>query len=320
MKRILTLAVIYIASMFLGMVVFATLFMFSCNLTSFVTGVESSFFSVHFFMTGLFLSVPLVCILVHLLFVFYQIRHPQKQILSLVVYVVLGALSWLVVIPADLKLISRYESDTISSRVEASSAGVFRKEESGVYYYSRITEDGRADGIFFDTTGYLGKEGVVVPLYDVSVKNESAFPYSDILIKNSLQPSKLVTYPLAVYNSLLTSALYSSSLGFLAWLAFASMGLALLSAYGLQFGSSWKLANVSFVICTAIVILFVNFLYYMNVMPDIFKEIAVKLSELTGAKDPLIILINLIFTALFTVFGVFMGLYRFGSSNSETEE
>jgi len=58
----------------------------------------------------------------------------------------------------------------------------------------------------------------------------------------------------------------------------------------------------------------------MNIMPDFFKEIAFKLSELTGAKDPLIILINLIITAVFAVFGLFMSLYRFGNSNSEIEE
>lgn len=320
MKRILTFAVIYLAAMFLGTLVFATLFMFSCNLSSFVTGVESSFFSVHFFVTGVLLSVPLVCIMVHLLFVFYQIRHPAKHILSFIVYVLFGALTWLVVIPTDLKLIARYESDAISPRVEATSAGVFRKEENGIYYYSRVSEKGLADGVFFDTTGYLGKDEVVVPFFDLPVKTESAFPYSDILIKNSLQPPRLVTYPLAVYNSLLTSALYSSSQGFFHWLTFASMGLALLAVYALQFGSSWKLANFTFIIMTGVLILFVNFLYYMNIMPELLKEFAVKLSEFTGAKDPLVILINLIFTTFLTFFGVFMGLYRYGTSNSEIEE
>ncbi|MBR1537723.1 MAG: hypothetical protein IJ630_12405 [Treponema sp.] len=320
MKRILTFAVIYLASIFLGMVIFATLFMLNCNLTSFVTGVQSAFFSLKFFMTGLFFSVPLVCILVQILFIFYLIRHPSQQILSFILYVIFGAVSWLVLIPTDLHLIHKYDSDTYSSRVEASSAGVFRKEASGVFYYSRIDENGKAEGLFLDTTGYFGQEGAVVPLYDYTVKTESAFPYSDILIKNSLEPSKIVTYPLSVYNALLTAALYSSSLGFLAWLAFASLGLALLSVYGVQFASSWKLANVIFVICSCIAILFINFLYYMNIMPDFFKEIAFKLSELTGVKDPLIILINLIITAVFAVFGLFMSLYRFGNSNSEIEE
>lgn len=321
MKRALYFAVIYLASMFVGTIVFATLFMFSCNLNMFVTGLSVSIFSLHFFMTGVLLSIPLVCILIQILLILYIIRHPKSQVISLIIYSVFGLISWLVIIPMDLKLVSRYESDAISSRIEASSTGIFRKEANGVYYYTRIEEDGTADGLFLDTTGYLGQEGAVVPLFDIPVKNESAFPYSDILIKNSLQPPVLVTYPLSIYNALLTAAQYSSSLGILAWLAFASMGLALLAVYGIQFMSSWKLANVAFVICSAFAILFINYLYYMNILPDILKEIAVKLSGFTGLKDPLIVLINIIIALLCVGIGIFMGIYRLkGVSIMESEE
>ena len=321
MKRALYFAVIYLASMFVGTIVFATIFMFSCNLNMFVTGLPVSFFSLHFFMTGTLLSIPLVCILIQILLILYVIRHPGCQILSLIIYAVFGLVSWIFIIPMDLKLISRYESDVVSSRIVASSTGIFRKESNGVYYYTRINEDGTADGLFIDTTGYTGQEGAVVPLFDIPVKNESAFPYSDILIKNSLQPPLLVTYPLSVYNALLTAAQYSASLGFLAWLAFASMGLALLTIYGTQFLSSWKLANVACVITSAFVILFINYLYYMNILPDILKELAEKLSNLTGLKDPLIVLINVIIALLCTGAGIFMGIYRLrGVSIMESEE
>lgn len=321
MKRVLYFAIIYLASIVIGTLIFATLFMFSCNLNMFVTGLPSSFFSLHFFMTGILLSVPLVCVLIQILLVLYIIRHPKCHILSLIIYALFGLLSWLVFIPIDIKLISRYESDVVSSRVEASSAGVFRKEASGVYYYTRIDDDGSADGLFLDTTGYLGQEGAVLPLFDVSVKNESAFPYSDILIKNSLQPPLLVTYPLSIYNALLTAGSYSSSLGFLAWLAFASMGLALIAVYGIQFLSSWKLANVVSVIVCAFGVLFINYLYYMNILPELLKELSTKLSNLTQIKDPLIILINILITLVFIVFGIFMGIYRLrGSSILESDE
>ncbi len=321
MKRALYFAVIYLASMFVGTVIFATLFMFSCNLNMFVTGLPVSFFSLNYFMTGILLSVPLVCILIQILLILYIIRHPGCQIISLIIYAVFGLLSWLVFIPADLKLIARYESDVVSCRVEAASTGVFRKEANGVYYYTRIDEDGSADGLFLDTTGYLGQEGAVVPLFDIPVKNESAFPYSDILIKNSLQPPVLVTYPLSVYNALLTAAQYSSSLGFLSWLAFASIGLALLTVYGIQFMSSWKLANVTFVICFAVGILFINYLYYMNILPDILKEVAERLANFTGLKDPLIVLINIIIALLCVGIGIFMGIYRLRSGLAmESEE
>lgn len=317
MKRALYFAIIYLAAMLVGTLIFATLFMFSCNLNMFVTGLPVSFFSLHFFMTGVLLSIPLVCILIQILLILYLVRHPKCQLISLIMYSVFGLLSWLFLIPMDLKLISRYESDDLLTRVETSSTGVFRKEANGVYYYTRIGEDGCADGLFFDTSGYLGQEGSVVPLFNLPVKNESAFPYSDILIKNSLLPSQLVTYPLSVYNALLTAAQYSASLGFLAWLAFASMGLALLAVYGTQFLSSWKLANVACVIISAVAVLVINYLYYMNIMPGIFKELAGNLSNFTGLKDPLIVLINLIISLVCIGIGIFMGIYRLKGVESE---
>ena len=321
MKRVLSFAAIYIVSMILGTFCFATLFMFSCNLMMFVTGLPASFFSLHYFMTGIFLSVPLVCALIQILFILYTIRHPKNQFVSLVMYLLLGVVSWLVLIPMDLELINRYESDTVSARVEASSAGVFRKEASGIFYFSRIEDDGTADGVFIDTEGALNREGAVVPLFDFTVKNGSAFPYSDILVKDSLQPPELVMYPMQVYSALLTAAQYSASLGFFNWLAFASLGFALLSVYGLQFMSSWKLASVTCAVTAAAVIVFANYLYYMNILPSVFKEVAEKLSELIGVKDPLIVLANLIIAALLAVFGVFMGIYRLrGASVLENEE
>lgn len=320
MKRALYLAVIYLASMFVGTLVFATLFMFSCNLTMFVTGLPSSFFSLHFFMTGILLSLPLVCIIVEILLVLYLIRHPKHQLISLIMYVVFGVATWLVLIPTDFKLISRYESDVVSSRIEASSAGVFRKESNGVFYFSKINEDKTADGVFLDTTGYLGQEGAVLPLFNFSVKTESAYPYSDIIIKNSLQPSSLVIYPFSVYNAIITAGQYSASLGFFAWLAFASLGLALLSVYGIQFASSWKLANVACVITAAAAIIMINYFYYMNFLPDVLKEVASKLAEFSGLKDPLIILINIILSIIFIGFGVFMGIYRLKGNVLESNE
>lgn len=320
MKRALYFAIIYLASLLVGTLIFATLFMFSCNLTMFVTGVHSSFISLHFFMAGILLSFPLVCVITQVLLVLYLIRHPQQFVLSLILYVVFGLASWLALIPTDLRLIARYESDTVSARVEATSAGVFRKEESGVFYYSRIAEDGTADGLFFDTTGSFGLEGTVRPLFGIPVKNESAFPYSDVLIKNSLEPSELVTHPLSVYNALLTAAGYSASLGFFAWLGFASLGLALLAVFGIQFTSSWKLANVVCVITAATAIVLINYLYYMNILPELLRELAAKLSQLSGIKDPLIILANIVISALLILFGTFMGIYRLrGNSVLESE-
>ena len=321
MKRVLYFAVIYAVSFLIGTLVFATLFMFSCNLTMFVTGLPGSFFSLDFFLHGVLLSVPLVCVVIQILLILYLIRHPNCQLISFVLYVVFGLFAWLLLIPADMRLIEKYESDTIISRVNTTSAGFFRKEESGVFYYSRIESDGTADGLFLDTTGSLGQEGAVLPLFNVPVKNESAFPYSDILIKNSLEPSPLVVYPLSVYNALLTAGTYCASVGFLTWLGFATLGLALLSIYGFQFLSSWKMANVSVVLTAAALVVFVNYLYYMNILPSSIKNMNARLSQFLGLTDAMIIFANIVIAFVFIVTGTFMGIYRLkGSSILESDE
>ncbi|MCR4821671.1 MAG: hypothetical protein K5873_02225 [Treponema sp.] len=321
MKRAIYFAVISLASCFIGTLIFATLFMFSCNLTMFVTGFPTPVFSLNFFLNGLLATFPLVCLLTQILLILYMVRHPKNQLLALLVYALFSLLFWLLLIPLDLKIMNRYEADALEPRVETLSEGIFRKEENGVFFYSRINREGHADGLFFDTTGFLGSDGGVMPFFDVPVTNESAFPYSDVLIKSSLEPPKLVTYPMAVYSSLLTSALYSVSQGFLAWLSFASMGLALIMLYGFQYLSSWKLANVSCVITGFISILFINYLYYMNIMPAPLKELSLKLSRLLPVKDPFILVINLSFAILICLAGVIMGIYRLrGTSILETEE
>ena len=310
MKRALSLGIVFFGSCIVGTILFAVLFMFSCDLSMFVTGLSSSFFSLHFFLTGLLIAFPLACIISQVLFVLYLIRHHGGMLLPLIMHIVFGLMIWLLFIPVDLHLISRYGSDDISTRVSETSAGVFRKEDHGIFYYSRVSEEGLTDGIFIDTSGFLGQEGSVIPFFDVPFNNESAFPYSDIIIKNSIQPPAIVTFPLTIYGAVLTAAQYSESSGFLHWLAFASMGLALIAVFGVQFASSWKLASASSVVSTAIAIIFINYLYYMNIMPGLFKEISAKLSQVFGAKDPLIILINLFLFVLLVVFGVFMGIYR----------
>ena len=321
MKRALYFAIIYLASCFVGTLIFATIYMFSCNLTMFVTGLPAQFFSLKAFTAGILLSFPLVCIIIPVLLILYVIRHPGNGLISFVMYVFFVLLSWLLLIPLDLHLLCANELSESDTRITATSSGVFRNEENGVYFYSRIDENNLAEGLFIDTLGYTKSENSVIPFVNHEVKTESAFPYSDILIRDSLRPPELVTYPLSVYESLIISGEYSSAMGFLAWLSFASLGLALLSIYGLQFLSSWKLSNAIAVVVSAIAIVFINYLYYMNIMPGFLKDFSSRLSQYSGIKDPLICIINVILAVLFMIVGIFMKFYRLGDGSIlETEE
>lgn len=311
MKKVLTIVLIYILTCVFGTAALGLLFMFNLDMLKYVTDAPATFFSLDAFLYGLSVSFPLVGIAVLVAIVLLMIRDKTHQIPGLITYAVLGLLTWLVFIPFSLTQLSSYETDNIELRVERTSPGVFREDSRGVFYYSRILESGNADGIFIDTNDFTGKAGNVITFYDAPVSNASAFPYSDILIKKSLQPPKFVTYPISFYSVLLIAAEHMNSTGFLGWLSFATLGLALLSVYGVQFYSSWKLSSALSVLITVIAIIAVNYFYYMDMIPQALKQFGKMLSEFTDADNPLIVVINVIMSGILILYGVAMAVYRF---------
>lgn len=321
MKKALSIICIYILVCVFCTAALATLFMFNADILSYVTDVPSKLFSLDAFLYGLAVSFPLTSSAALFAVVLLMIRNRGSQILSLIFYVALGAATWLFLIPFSLSSLSDFESQNASAnfRKAATSAGIFREYENGVFYNSRILENGNADGIFIDTTGFLGEEGKITSFYDSPVNNEAAYPYSDILIKNALEPPKYVTYPLAVYTSLLTAAENSYRNGWSSWLCFASFALALLATYGLQFLSSWRLCSALSVATGQILIVFVNYFYYMGYFPSGLKQLEPIISKVIPVSDgnSLILAVNFLIAALLVLFGIVMGIYRNTKAKSD---
>lgn len=320
MKKALNIILIYIISCVIGTVLLAALFMLNMDLMSYVTDTKPSLFSLEYFLYGLSISFPFAASFAIISVIFFMVRSMKNQFPCLLAYILTGAFTWLLFIPFSLKSVSSFEAQNINPRVNETSSGIFREGEAGIFYYSRILEDNKADGIFIDTDGQLESKNGIEMFYDEAVNNEDAYPFSDVLIKNSMQPPKYVTYPLAVYTALLTAAENMNSQGFLEWLCFATLGLALLSVYGVQFFSGWKLFSVFSVIIISILIVFINYFYYMGFFPPSLMSIDSMLSVFPG-KNPLIVLINILITLVLAIYGTFMGIYRIhrfkSSSNGE---
>lgn len=311
MKKALTIILVYILICVLGTAALAVLFMFNADMLSYVTDLPSKLFSIGEFLYGVALSFPLICCVALFSVVLLMARNRENQILSFIVYLCLGALAWLFFIPFSLGFLSDLNSKNEGRDLQrqTTSAGIFRKDDSGVYYNSRILQDGNADGIFIDTSGF-SEDGEIVSYYDSPVNNDAAFPYSDILVKNALEPPKYVTYPLEVYTSLLTAAENSNSKGVFSWLFFASLGLALLATYGLHYFSSWRLCSVLSVAVGQILVVFLNYFYYMGFIPSGLKELESMISKVVPADNSLIFVTNFLVAVLFAVFGIVMGIYR----------
>lgn len=312
MKKALNIICIYILVCVFCTAALATLFMFNADILSYVTDVPSKLFSLDAFLYGLAISFPLTSSAALFAVVLLMIKNRENQILSLILYLALGAATWLFLIPASLSSLADFESKNVNFRNDVTSAGIFREDESGVFYNSRILEDGTADGFFIDTTGFLGEDGKITSFYNSPANNEPAYPYSDILIKNALEPPKYVTYPLAVYTSLLTAAENSYRNGLGRWLFFASFALALLATYGLQFLSSWRLFSALSVATSQILIVFVNYFYYMGYFPSGLKQLEPIISKIIPAaeENSLILAVNFLIAALLVLFGILTGIYR----------
>lgn len=309
MKRALSLLIIYFSVVFVGTLLLGLFFMVCADLTVLVAGQKIIVFNLDFFIKGILIAFPLMAAFAPMFLIFFMVRHPSEYISSLITYVVLGAITWLLLIPGGLKIYENIEmyDNKIS---ESTTTGIFREEESGIFYYSRILENGNADGLYIDSPGFYGLEGSVIPFYDIPVSKDSAYPYSDSIIKKAITPPAMVSYPLSVYNAILTAAAHAISSGYLKWLCFSAFGLALLSVFSVQFSSSWKLANSLCIIFAILVICFSNFVYYMGMIPRLFFEFNGKLSSALHVEDALILLVNLIFTVILLFWGIGMGLYR----------
>ncbi len=319
MKKTLSLIGIYFLVLIFGTILFATIFMLGSDLTTVVSGQNITFFSVPFFITGVQMAFPLVSIFAGLLLILYLIRHPGNQILSLITYAALGILTWGLFIPIDLSALETSEVSIKDYRKKVTSPGVFRKEESGVFFYTKVDDNGYADGVFIDINGFSSQEGNIVAFENLKTNNDNAFPYSDILIKESIEPPEFVTYPLAVYNALLTAALNSFSKGIAEWLCFATMAFALLAVYSIQFLSSWKLTSALSVITGGAVIIFINYFYYIDFFPKALKDFSSYISGFIPATNPIIAFINIVLGILLILYGIVMGIYRTNEKNMQED-
>ena len=310
MKKALTLLLIYFLICLLGTSALATLFMFNADSMHYVIDVPSSLFSLETFLYGMSIAFPLVSIASLVSLVLIMVRNQKNQLPCFITYIILSALTWIVFIPFSLTQLSVYDSAEHEQTEQKTSAGIFRPDSNGILYYSRVLENGNTDGIFIDSSGYLGQEGNIISFYDSPVRNSQAYPYSDVLIKNALQPPLTVTYPLSLYISLLTSALHYNESGFLAWLCFASLGLAFASIYSFQYFSEWKLSSALSVLIAAAFIIFINYFCYMDYLPAALKQFGKMLSDFTSAENPLVIVLNLITAIVFSIYGIIMKIYR----------
>lgn len=251
MKSMLYLFIVFLVVCVFGTAACAAVFMLYSDLTLCVVGKAYSILSLPFFVQGAFRSFPAVSVSALLSVIFYSIRHRSQKIPALVVYVVLGAATWFFLVPAAFTASTEYSplfDGTPQSHVI--SEGFFRKEKNVVYYYSKIRGD-TADGFMVRPDGVPS-----VFSNEKLIKSDST--YADSLVQNEVEIPMIVAVPLRAYDSLVIRAKEQLGAGVGGFIAYASLALAMLAVFSLQFVSRWRMVNAFSVLAGGIAVLAAN--------------------------------------------------------------
>jgi hypothetical protein len=317
MKTFISLLIVYIAVCIGGSLVGASFYMIYQSLKLFVVGQPLTFFSLYLFYQGIFFVFPLVCAASSLFMILYLIRHPAGVVLPLLVYLLTGCLSWYFLIPLSLSQSSGFKNTGSAKTITpVLSPGFFREDTGGVYYYTRIAPNGTADGLYIDLRGFSGEQGKILKLDSVPVNTAAAGPFSDLLIRDAVALPRIIRVPLSFYQKQLYAARAAGLQGKIAWLCFASAGLALLSVFALQLMSEWRLLNAFLVIAVFFSVGLLNGSYYGGTFlasaalrfgiwwRTVSAQLPAWLIWLKLLRDPFIVFLNGIISLLFILLGI----------------
>lgn len=324
MKNALNMIIYYFAVVILGTVVAALIYMICCDLTVLVAGEKLKVFCWDFFLHGLVVMFPLVASFALGFLIFYGIRHNENHFIRLAAYSFLCALTWIVFIPLCFNLQQTYESSFAENyEIQKLSSGYFREKNGNVFYFSRITENGEADGVFIDLLGVTGESGKVVRFTNSKLADDFSSDFADSLVKDAIKLPLVVSVPVKVYSTLMEYARNAWSGGIGQWLGFLSFALALCSVIAFQYSSGWRLINGLSVMFFAGLVCLVNYGFYCgmifkntrNVWNSYFMELSEKntgfLQNLFSAEEPMLIFINLVIFAVILITGIFLFAFKY---------
>ncbi|MBO4320083.1 MAG: hypothetical protein J5857_06395 [Treponema sp.] len=304
-KQGLKVIPLYIVTVVIGTVVCAVAYSLYSLCTHMVAGAQVKIFNLNYFLEGVFIFSPAILILSGLLTCAYLIRHPPASAFPTIIYMIIYAVFWIILMPLNFKLADSYtisHGETSVSEVKLSD-GFFRESSNGnVYYYTNVSDKNIVDGACIVTND----NQIVYSFTDIQLPQ--AVDFSDPLIKKTVEMPKVLQVLSKWFNSFMTIARSSYSQGTLAWLCFASVGLALLSVVGLRQISKWRIIDLVLVIGVTAGILVLNILGYTNSFMDPLKA---KVDGIVpNVKNPLLVMINIIICIICLCIGIIISAKR----------
>ena len=265
MKKPVTISLYFLAFLIFGSLLGLLVGMNFSSSLSMVAG-KGVFFSKGLVIYTLFDGIPVVLLLVGIVLSVYKVRHGADPVGSAIVYSVLCAVTWIVLMPLSFETRKfAYEEKSREDDQELElSGGYFRESDGKLYYFLQDAQDQKADVLVLNDVNSkmeFGKE-MILDVSSASSFAADAKPFKDPLIKDTMaDPPEVVTN---VFVAIRNQAASAWNCGIWSWLFFCGFGFAICACYGLVHSSSWRLVNILLIFSYSTFVMWFNNFYYSS--------------------------------------------------------
>ena len=253
------------------------------------------------------MASPVCAALTPYFMILYMIRHVEKFFLPLITFVVLSLASFLLLIPSLLNISSYYDTTFVpEKRSEQLTPGYFRSQDSSVFYYTAMHDDGTADGLQISTKGIESGFNAVSVFDHQAVQKFNSEPFSDILIAQSLPLSPLLNGLFIKIGEFVQQAFKILHTNYIHWLYFCTMGLALITTAAFIRATNWRLLNVILVCISNCAIFIFNYLCYCTQNLASVESFIHKVPYSTAVQYPVPFFGNILIAIMLAILGIIM--------------
>lgn len=309
MKRACILLLKFVIFLFLFAIVAGCLNVLDNDCFSITAGVKNSFFSFVLFIQGIEIFFPFIAMLALLILFLSCIRQRNHSVWAASVVVSLSVLVFVVLIPFSLRISQSNAENPNAAKTVSLSPGYFRNTSQGTYYFTAIDKNYIASGVKLvpSTEG----NRIFEPFSYRKLELNESDKTHDILIAETIIPPPLFSFSLTAVQYITKYAADSYASGWLSYLGFASIGIGLLSLWGISFFSSWPLLSALFVVNGFALIVGLNVILETAFFAPVSNAIIALSGNLASLPFFIPLVVNILLLLLFSTLGFIAWLIRY---------
>lgn len=288
------------------------LFMLYNVITSYVIGAQMNYFLPDIFLDGMLICFPPLLFFIPMFRMLSLVRHKaKKKIFALATICVLSLAFWIFLVPICEK--AAHAGDALFEKPPSElTEGYFRKLDLDTYYLSSV-KNKYIDALKFendDSQKNQAERKVELVKNRRMVFERDKYGFSDPLVGERLQPSKILAAFFQGLYSMEKSAFSACASGLKNWLFFSSIMIALLSVGALMDASSWRLVSAFWILLTTITIIALNFLYMNFYFAPLTRQLDSMGNFFILIKNNFQFIMNCVIAAVLLIAGTLCTIFR----------